>query len=367
MRARTSTATRTKALRLTLVLLISLTILLGPTPASATHLTATGNPAELTVPWGFNEDWGWWSGGFSPKRASRQVQKAAAIMRGSLSANRFHVQWADVERRRGRYRWGKSDHAYRAMQRYTAQPVMLLYNAPGWARDPRSRCRAETCAYPPRPKYDRRWKRFVRAAVSRYPDVRAVEIWNEPNLSRFWAPRADPKRYTTILKLAHEAVVAANRIAPVLAGGLIPTATRSGNISADEFLRQIYRRAGAGGFEGIATHPYPRRAPFVQTMWNWLDALRAVRAENGDDATPLWITEVGISTHSSSGVPLDRQGDLLVELYRSIQGHDVASFVIHRFQAGAEGGYWNQTSVVDRYLLPKPAYCDLGAAIGIPC
>jgi hypothetical protein len=344
-----------------------LMVLLGPSPAPATHLTAAGIPAGPTLPWGFNEDWGWRSGDFSPKRATRQVEKAAAIMRDSLSANRLHVQWADVERRRGRYRWGKADHAYRALQSYTAEPVMLLYNAPGWARDPRARCRAETCAYPPRPKYDRRWKRFVRAAVSRYPDVRAIEIWNEPNLSRFWAPRADPKRYATVLRLAHDAIVAANGTAPVLIGGLIPIATRSGNVSADEFLREIYRSAGAGAFEGIATHPYPRHAPFIQTMWKWLDTLRAVRAENGDEATPLRITEVGISTHASSGVPPDQQGDLLVELYRSVQGHDVASFVIHRFQPGAEGGYWNQTSVVEDHLVPKPAYCELGAGIGIAC
>ena len=288
-------------------------------------------------------------------------------MADPLSANRFHVQWADVARRRGRYTWGRADRAYRAMQAYAAQPVMLLYNAPEWARDPDARCRSEVCAYPPRPKYDHRWRQFVRAAVSRYPGVRAVEIWNEPNLSRFWAPRPDPRRYATLLRLAHDAVVEVNPSVPVLVGGLIPTYGGGGSIPADHFLREVYAEAGAAAFEGIGTHPYPRQAPFVETMWRSLDALRAVRLAYGDGATPLWITEVGISTHARSGVTLDQQGDVLIELYRSIQGHDVSSFVIHRFQVGAEGGYWNQTALVSRDLTPKPAYCELGAALGLPC
>jgi hypothetical protein len=98
-----------------------------------------------------------------------------------------------------------------------------------------------------------------------------------------------------------------------------------------------------------------------------LDELRAVRVAYGDTATPLWITEVGVSTHATTGVTHGQQGDILVELYRSIQGHDIRSFIIHRFQTGAEGGYWNGTAVVEKHLRPKPAYCELGLAIGLPC
>ena len=43
------------------------------------------------------------------------------------------------------------------------------------------------------------------------------------------------------------------------------------------------------------------------------------------------------------------------------------SFIIHRFQVGAEGGYWNGTALVGNGLVPKPAFCELGAAIGSPC
>ena len=47
---------------------------------------------------------------------------------------------------------------------------------------------------------------------------------------------------------------------------------------------------------------------------------------------------------------------------------DIASFVIHRLHdIGIEGSYWNQTGVLNEDLTRKPAYCELGAAIGTAC
>jgi hypothetical protein len=332
------------------------------------------------VPWGFNEDWGWTpKGTFDPALANTHMQATGAIMPDSLSANRFHVQWADVEWRRGSYDWTRTDPVYQAMQQHTAKPVMLLYNTPAWARDPAATCPSESpCAYPPLAKYDSKWKQFVQAAVSRYRNVRAIEIWNEPNAGRFWAPAANPTRYSRILKTAHSAALAAKSTVPVLVGGLKSTVTNGTDVSAPEFLRQVYANAGAGAFEGIgASEPAfegigaAEPALFVQKMWKWLDTLRAVRDERGDSATPLWI-KVAVSTDPASGVPLDQQGDVLIELYRSIEGHDVASVIIHRLHdVGTGAGYWEQMGVMtqdqDGLLTPKPAYCELGASIGGPC
>ncbi len=339
-------------------------LLAGPR-ASATHLT--NSSASPAVPWGFNEDWGWGRREFWSSVADRQLRFAGQVMPDAQSANRFHVQWATVEQRRGRYRWAKTDRVYDAMRRYSTQPVMVLYNAPVWSRDPRATCHGGAdCAFPPRVKHLDAWRRFVRRAVERYPDARAIEIWNEPNLSRFWAPRPDPQRYAQLLAAADDAIDSTGSAAPVVTGGLIPAMGRR-NMDAPEFLWRVYNNAGAESFDGIGTHPYPHEAPFVENMTGWLDALRSVRDANDDASTPLWITEVGVSTHPSTGVALDQQGDILVQMYRSVLGHDVRSFIIHRFQVGAEGGYWNGTALVGNGLVPKPAFCELGAAIGSPC
>jgi hypothetical protein len=253
------------------------------------------------------------------------------------------------------------------MQQHTVKPVMLLFNAPGWARDPAATCPASACGYPPLAKYDPQWKNFVKAAVIRYRNVRAIEVWNEANLGQFWAPAANPSRYSAILKAAHSGVLAAHSTSPVLVGGLVPATTSATNMSAKAFLGKVYATAGPAAFEGIGAHPYPHQAPHVDTMWTRLDALRAVRDQYGDGATPLWITEVGISTDATSGVTPDQQGDVITQLYRSTEGHDIASFVIHQLRDIAPEGYWNQYGVLYQDLTPKPAYCELGGAIGTAC
>jgi polysaccharide biosynthesis protein PslG len=341
--------------------------LVAPAGAFATHLTDTGSPGGPTVPWGFNEDWGWSNGTFSGNVANQHMQLAGAVMPDSLSANRFHVEWAFVQRNRATYDWTRTDAVYAAMQQHTTKPIMLIYNAPGWARDPAATCpSAAPCAYPPLAKYDQPWKNFVRAAVARYRNVRAIEIWNEPNLGQFWAPAADPSRYSALLKAAHGAVLAAGSRVPVLVGGLIPATTSATNLAAKSFLSQVYTSAGSGAFEGIGAHPYPG-APFVENMWKRLDGLRAVRDQYADGGTPLWITEVGVSTDAATGVPLDQQGGVLTQLYRSTEGHDISSFVIHRLYDVGSAGYWEQFGVLRQDLTPKPAYCELGAAIGTAC
>jgi polysaccharide biosynthesis protein PslG len=197
--------------------------------------------------------------------------------------------------------------------------------------------------------------------------VRAIEIWNEPNIATFWSPAADPTRYAAILKAAYDGVRAARSKAPVLTGGLYPANTTGGNVSAKEFLGQVYATAGAASFDGIGSHPYAHQEVYVERMRTRLDALRAVRDQYADGATPLWITEAGISSEATSGVGLDRQADVLADLYRSLQGQpDVRSFVIHRlYDVGPD--YWGQYGVLNQDLTPKPGYCELGAAIGTAC
>jgi polysaccharide biosynthesis protein PslG len=367
MNGSASAGRKATALCLAAVVASVLAIMLAPAVASAKPPTAGGSQGNATVPWGFNEDWGWSNGAFGgAQMANLHMQKAGGIMPDSLSANRFHVEWAYVEGVRGTYNWSMSDAQYAAMQKYTKKPIMLLYRAPVWARDPARTCQwgaEELCIYPPLPQYDNDWKAFVQAAVTRYPNVRAIEVWNEPNIATFWSPAADPTRYSAILSAAHDAVRAAGSKAPVLTGGLYPANTTGGNVSAKEFLDGVYATAGAGAFEGIGSHPYPHQADYVARMQTRLDALRAVRDQYGDGGTPLWITEVGISSDATSGVGLDQQGSVIAQLYHSIEGGDVRSFVIHRlYDVGSD--YWGQYGVLNQDLTPKPAYCQLGAAIG---
>ena len=356
------------ALAITAVLLVSAT--LGTSTAAATHLADTGNPGGPTTPWGFNEGWGFRPGSWNADLATEQLELAGTIIPDSLSANRLHVNWREVEFTQDQYDWTKTDHVYQAMRASSDRPVMLIFQAPEWARDPAATCPAEPapCAFPPAPQHDSEWSEFVEDAAARYPEVRAIEVYNEPNLARFWAPAPDPARYAEVLALAHDAAVAAGSAAPVITGGLSPVRnTAATRTSSREFLREIYNQGCACDFEGIGTHSYPRTEPLVDEMWRELNRLFEVRDNKGDPGTPLWITEVAVSSDATEGVGLERQGEELVRLYRSIEGHEIGSFIVHRLHSVTDDSpYWNHTGVVDENLVPKPAYCELGWVIGDP-
>lgn len=345
--------------------------MLAPSSASATHLTDTGSPEGPTVPWGFNEFWGFSNGTWSAERADHEIALANAIMPRALSAHRLFVQWRRVEGTRDQYDWTVTDRAYQAMQGAEPErkPVMVIHDAPNWARDPAAPCPvADGCIYPPLPEYDGEWRQFVQDAVTRYPNVRAIEVWNEPNLAKFWGPAPDPRRYAEVLAAAHDAVAGAGINVPVITGGLAPLNTSTNRISSREFLREIYNQGCGCDFEGIGTHAYPRTEPLVDDMWREINRLFAVRDNHNDPGTPLWNTEVGVSSDATEGVGPERQGAELTRLYHSIEGHEIKSFIIYRFHDAADDTpYWNHTGVVDQNLAPKPAYCLLGAAIGNAC
>jgi hypothetical protein len=345
-------------------------VALVPSTATAMHLTETGT-GTASVPWGFHEYFGYGAGGWSASLAAEQTERAAAILPAS-SASHFPIDWASVEREQGRYDWTIPDGIYAAMRAQSLEPVMVISNAPDWARDPAATCQAQRgCMFPPLAQHDDAWQAFVQAAVERFPDVTAVEVWNEPNIERFWAPQPDPARYVELLAAAHDAVAAAGSGAQVIVGGLVAS-PRTTSVPASDFLRQVYAQGCACDFEGIGSHPFPRVKPLLETMWNRLTNLTEVRDANGDSATPIWITEVGVTSdpNQAAGVTAEEQGDELIRLYRSIEGHNIAAFLIYRLiddVAGGEGPFFAQMGVLSPDLEPKPAYCELGAAIGTAC
>jgi hypothetical protein len=372
--------------RLAVAVAILLCSALGASPAAATHFTNTGSPGSPTVPWGFNEFWGFneLSGAWNPAQSDFEIALANAIMPRGQSAHRLFVQWRRVEFTENEYNWTVTDRAYQAMQGAEPErkPVMVIHDAPDWARDPDATCLVQGCTFPPDTFHYPDWEQFVQDAVTRYPNVRAIEVWNEPNLARFWGPAPNPADYVDVLVHAKAAVASTGIGVPVITGALSPVRTTSGEtpplrISSRVFLRQIYEDEEEGRapardfFEGIGTHPFTMSKRMFEDMWVELNRLFAVRDNHNDPGTPLWITEISVSSDDAEGVTPSRQGKELVRLYHSIEGHEIESFIIFRFHDAADGTpyspYFQHTGVVELNLAPKPAYCWLGAEIGTPC
>jgi hypothetical protein len=374
---------------------------------SRTVTITTAPPPERlqNPPWGFTAGWGDYCyralagpPGYSaslvapskpcPGGSTRfgTMQQIDLTSRAGASVDRLAVSWAAVERRPPveangsrvhRFNWALVTRSYDAMLSAGIRPIVLAYGTPEWAResgwDRPGTCRAaygELCSYPPSPRRIADWRAFIAGLMRRFPRMVAIEVWNEPNIPRFFAPAPSPALYSRLLQAAHAAAHASGVPAPVLTGGLAAGTSKTGaGIPAAQFLSGVYRQAGKASFDGIASHPYPQGPPWVAQMTANLDQLRRVRDRFGDRETPLWITEVGVggapAPRLKGSVDPARQGPLLVRMYRSTENTDVRAFLFYALrETKTEGPHFEPYGVVRANLQPKPAYCYVASHLG---
>jgi hypothetical protein len=140
------------------------------------------------------------------------------------------------------------------------------------------------------------FERFLTALVARYgprgslwaerPElpripIREWQIWNEPNITRYWSTQPFARPFVRLLRTAHRALHAADRGATVVLAGLP-------NVSW-EALRSIYRAGGRGSFDAVALHPYTGTPSLVMRL---VRSARRVMGEYGDRRLPIWVTEL---------------------------------------------------------------------------
>ena len=249
---------------------------------------AAGAPgqAQAAPAFGFTDDWN-----------NRHNWMPQSRLMGA-SVGRIYVSWGALEQQRGSYHWANIDVAYWTMIANGLRPVLNVVGAPAWAKPAGVTC--TSCQYPPAPAHDGAWQQFLRLLAARYNRAMAIEIWNEPNLAGFFAPRADPVRYTSLLRQAHGAIKSVAPQIAVVSGGLAGTGMAPPNGMADgAFLAAMYRAGAKGAMDAIGHHPYPASHPLVHDMNVTVDRVRAARNAARDNK-PIWVTEVGLSTATAA-------------------------------------------------------------------
>ena len=159
------------------------------------------------------------------------------------------------------------------------------------------------------------WRAFLTAAVQRYgrggsywsavyphqhPGKRKLpitewQIWNEPNLPKFFPRKRATRNYAKLVILSHKAIHAADRKAEVVLAGmpafLHPT--------ADKFLGRLYRVKGfKASFDAAAVHPYAENMKKFATA---IKRMRSTLKRHHDKRKGLWLTEVGWGSKNRHG------------------------------------------------------------------
>jgi len=182
------------------------------------------------------------------------------------------------------------------------QPVPFVFGSPAWV--------AHEPAHPPIDTTAQRsaWRGFLTAAVRRYgpggtywtliypkqhPNadpvpISAWQIWNEPNLPRYFAPKSSAGKYARLLQISHDAIRAQDPKATIVLAGMPGYGKPD---TAWQFLDKLYGRRGfKSDYDAVALHPYARTVGQLELE---IKKLRSAMRKHGDGRTPLWLTELG--------------------------------------------------------------------------
>ena len=215
------------------------------------------------------------------------------------------------------YDWSRYDEIVRGLAARGITAMLDFYLTPAWA----SRSGARTAA--PRAADG---ARFAGAIARRYsgafpdprggllPQVRRIEVWNEPNLPGFWMPQCrqrgrravlvSPRAYAALLAAAYREIHAANPAAQVVGGvtgpaGRSPKRCPKGGAAAVGSLDFTRLVANEGPpIDAWSLHLYPLGSPlaaFFVPSWNTV--ARAVRqVDRLAPGAPIHVTETGYHT-----------------------------------------------------------------------
>ncbi|MED7826624.1 cellulase family glycosylhydrolase [Streptomyces chiangmaiensis] len=204
------------------------------------------------------------------------------------------------------YLWDRFDRVVAAARAQHLEILATLSYTPRWAGDP-SCARSQTCP----PANNARFAEFARHAAERYASqgVHTWEIWNEPNIQKFWLTGPSIERYTGLLTATSKAIRSVDPDAYLLLGGLaaVETIPSKQYVSHKTFLEGLAREGALKQVDAISYHPYtypllPSTETATGTRFQDIDrtpdSLVSTLERYGEPDMPVWLTETGAPTWS---------------------------------------------------------------------
>ncbi len=191
--------------------------------------------------------------------------------------------------------------------------------------------------------------RFAAAAVKHYRDKDIIwEIWNEPNLEKFWHGPPDPLYYN---KVASEVITAIRRVDP--------TALIVGPATAGFPWEYLEALAAAGLFnklDAVTVHPYRALAP--ESAWEDYARLRGILDRVSPDRKISIIAgEWGYST-VAGGPSEEEQAQYVARQWLAHLVYDVDLSIWYDWRNDGDDPHEIEFNfgLVRQDLTPKPAY-----------
>jgi hypothetical protein len=254
------------------------------------------------------------------------------------------VPWRSVEPScKGCIDWDDLDRVMLALSGAGLKVLARVDHTPDWARA----VPAENG--PPDDMFD--YADFVSEMARRYANgspkgtIHAIQVWNEPNLSREWGgtgvepiiSRRSAVDYMSMLRQSYELIKQKDPTKIVVSAGLSPTGTNDGTAQPDDvYLGWMYENDLDDFSDAIGIHApgygSPPEAelgsnpsfPHPSFYFRRAEQLHDIMVQRGDGAKQAWILEFGWTTDANPShtdrtfyaVTPQQQADYLVNAFK---------------------------------------------------
>jgi hypothetical protein len=203
------------------------------------------------------------------------------------------VTWADLEKAKGQWDFSRLD---RIIAKASEHKINILYTlgvTPEWAAsrpDEKSGYYSINRGSSSEPKNINDWINYISVVAKRYKGkIKYYEIWNEPNLEKFYSGSKEG-----LVELTKAARATLKSIDPTIEV-LTPACTGD---DGTQYLNDYFKLGGAKYIDVVTYHFYTWGAP--ESSIESIREVRKVMMENGLGNKPLWNTETGWRMQSSA-------------------------------------------------------------------
>jgi len=245
---------------------------------------------------------------------------------GGALYNRWQLNWRDIEPIPNQFNFQQTDKQLQSIKLAGMETSLILTYPPEWATNSNSHVPKGLDL--PIDSEQNFWARFVRATVTRYPNIIYWEIWNEPDMNIYW--NGTPEEYFKLLRVSYLVIKETNPKAQVIMGGL---SYWSDNDYFEKILNHIMADKQAPShnyyFDISAWHWYVKTSDlYDKVVW-----AKKTMAKH-QLYKPIWVNETNISLRQETA-------DITIEKNNPITTatpSEQASFIVQAITNGLAAG-----------------------------
>ena len=201
--------------------------------------------------------------GVQVKESRTSLEELDQIKEAGFGFLRYGISWATVEHEKGVYDWSAYDDFIKEVDARGLRSVIIvaggnpLYTEDVKAPKKKEDHRQKIILPPAKSEQMAAFAHFAAATAEHYKDQFIIwEIWNEPDLARFWHPKPDAKIFAALATQTCQAIKQADPTAKVMGPA---TASMPGTASMwdeTEFIEPLLKLEASACLDAISFHSY---------------------------------------------------------------------------------------------------------------